>query len=363
MTAPSATPSRPAVAAARAVATPDDWYRAFAAYLHETPAWAQLGRLFPMPEGAADGLQRHRHLLSQAVLNPSLEAAIPRAIGAFARDALGAPPRPQTADSQAAAAEIEQRGWTVLPDTPREAVERLRGRLEALPLYAKAGAARSAALDYQAAQAYNVAEYRAEDALAIPDVLDFVCEPTALAAAERYLAGPPMLLALVAWWSFPGHQARDAQLFHLDVDDHRFVKHFVYLTDVDGESGPHAYVEGTHRPEDYALMIKRAGDRAGQQRIYDWLFQTLRKSDADVEAVTGKRPTLIEGAAGTRFLAMTRGLHKGVPPASRPRLLLQATYGVSPAGVAPRRAVSAETAAGLSPENRRLLWLFGGETG
>lgn len=69
---------------------------------------------------------------------------------------------------------------------------------------AKAGAARSADLDFEGAQAYNVAEYKVEDALAIPEVLDFVCEPTALVAAERYLDGPPMLLALVPWWSFPG---------------------------------------------------------------------------------------------------------------------------------------------------------------
>lgn len=342
------------------LATPGPWYRGFAEHLLAVPEGRPLRVMFPVPADAAQALARHRHLLSRALLNPPMEHAIAAAIGGYARDRLKMPTRAPTAASDDIAAAIGDRGWSTLPAWDGAAVARLRAALDALPVFAKQGAARSEALGLEAARRHNVAEYKAEDLLRLPEVLSFVTEPTALAAAERYLGAPPMLIALVAWWSFPGHEARDAQRFHLDIDDHRFVKHFLYLTDVDETSGPHAYVERTHRPQDYGDIIGRGHGETEQKRIFEWLFQTLRKSDADVARHTGHHATRITGPAGTRFLAMTRGLHKGVAPERKARLLIQATYGISPASAKRLADVPASTLPPgfFEPPNDALLWLF-----
>ena len=39
-----------------------------------------------------------------------------------------------------------------------------------------------------------------------------------------------------------------AQMFHFDLDRIKWLKFFIYLTDVKINSGPHVYVSGTHKP-------------------------------------------------------------------------------------------------------------------
>ena len=339
---------------------PAQWYRGFANHLLAVPEGKPLRVMFPVPKDGKDGLDRHNYLMSRAVVNPPMEHAVADAIGRYARDGLGVAMHDQTPETEAIGDEIADRGWSMLPPFDADSVERIMGDLADLPVHAKSGASRSKALDLEEARAFNVATYKPESILRVPSVLSFATEPAALAAAERYLGAPPVLIALEAWWSFPGHEAKEAQRFHLDIDDHRFMKHFLYLTDVDEESGPHAYVEHTHRPQDYGDIIARGHGETEQKAIFDWLFQTLRKEDADVEHHTGKRPTLITGDAGTRFLAVTRGLHKGLAPTKKPRLVLQATYGISPSSAKRKADIPASTLPeeATAPPNDYLLWLF-----
>src|SRR5690606_8153413 len=62
----------------------------------------------------------------------------------------------------------------------------------------------------------------------------------------------------------------------------------------------------------------------------DWFFMTLRKSDDDTKRYLGGEPNLLTGPAGTCFLADTSGIHKGLLPRARDRLVCQVVYGVSP---------------------------------
>ena len=64
-------------------------------------------------------------------------------------------------------------------------------------------------------------------------------EPYTLSIVERYLGATPTILGYTAWWSFAQpDEARDAQLFHQDMDDYRFVKMFIYLSDVGPRTDP-----------------------------------------------------------------------------------------------------------------------------
>ena len=156
------------------------------------------------------------------------------------------------------------------------------------------------------------AAYPLETVLACPELLDIVNAPLMLDIAARYLGCAPTLSSLGVRWSFPqAATALDTQHFHRDLDDWRFLKLFVYLTDVDAESGPHVYVKGSHKVA--AEMRAQLYEQAALERRY---------GRANLHAVLGPR--------GTAFIAATEGIHRGVPPIDKPRLILQAQYSLLP---------------------------------
>lgn len=102
--------------------------------------------------------------------------------------------------------------------------------------------------------------------------------------------------------------------FHLDHDSVRFLKFFIYLTDVGIDNGPFTYVEGSHlhKPHDW---------RSNQQRRPD--YEILREYGYDrVKHLTGKKGDLI--------IANTHGYHKGQFIKEGERLLLTIYYGCHP---------------------------------
>ena len=63
-----------------------------------------------------------------------------------------------------------------------------------------------------------------------------------------YLGAPASLYKILAWWQYPKESKSspsNAQLWHRDRDDFSFLKLFMYCTDVDLSSGPHAFLPGT----------------------------------------------------------------------------------------------------------------------
>ncbi len=92
------------------------------------------------------------------------------------------------------------------------------------------------------------ASYPLADVMDCPHVLATINAPRLLDLAGQYLGCRPTISSIGIHWSFPGHGAVvDMPRFHRDPDDWRFLKLFCYLTDVDESSGPHLYVEGSHR--------------------------------------------------------------------------------------------------------------------
>jgi hypothetical protein len=154
-----------------------------------------------------------------------------------------------------------------------------------------------------------------DDLLADATVQDLLADSSMLELAQEYLGSAPIQDLVAMWWTAPlGTTASSeaAQRFHFDLDRLRFVKLFVYLTDVDLQSGPHVYVKGSHR----ALPLVLRADR----RLDDEEVASMFPAEAFVE-VTGKR--------GTMFAADTRGLHKGLPARERHRLVFQMEWASS----------------------------------
>lgn len=175
------------------------------------------------------------------------------------------------------------------------------------------------------------------DLLACNSVQELLADESLLRLAQDYIGSAPVHDLVAGWWSAPGagSAAKAAQLFHFDLDRPRFVKLFVYLTDVGQETGPHAFVRGTHR----FLPSEFRGDR--------------RYSDEEVERRFRSQVLRLAGPRGTVFLADTRGLHKGEPVVRGHRLVFQLELASSLFGQTYTRPVLSAPNAALAQAVRR----------
>jgi hypothetical protein len=132
-----------------------------------------------------------------------------------------------------------------------------------------------------------------------------------------------------AWWSLPADgTAQQAENFHRDVDDWRFVKLFCYLTDVDETCGPHVFVRGSHK----------------RNKLTD----IRRFTDCETEATFGAENLVrFTGQAGTAFLENTYGIHRGTPPQEKPRLIFQILYSLRPVIYGPKTPLARVGANGV----------------
>lgn len=161
----------------------------------------------------------------------------------------------------------------------------------------------------------HVAEYRTSALLQFDTIMEIANDPFLLQTAAQYLGCKPTISNMSVWWSFPtGGEAQEAENYHRDVDDWRFLKFFLYLTDVDSDSGPHRFVKNSHRS--------------------NRLTNLKRITDEEVSANFPQEDQLeMTGKAGDAFMELTFGLHKGQPPRKHRRLLLQVEYSINPVAV------------------------------
>ena len=96
---------------------------------------------------------------------------------------------------------------------------------------------------------------------------------------------------------------RNAQYFHWDNDFTKFLKFYIYLTDVDIDSGPHIFIPGTHKNK---LFKHRLCRLYADQNIYDSYNKKIE----------------FLGTKGSLFFVDSYGLHKGETPKKKSRLIL-----------------------------------------
>lgn len=180
----------------------------------------------------------------------------------------------------------------------------------------------------------HIASHLDVDIIAAPHLLELANRPDILAHVEDFLGCKPTISYLSTWWSYPTTiGAQHEQNFHRDVDDWRFVKLFVHLTDVGPENGPHAYVLNSVR----APSFRRIG----------------RFTDREIALDFGERITSITGDAGEAYLENTFGLHRGTPVQTGVRLIFQVIYGLRPGPYGPRQPI-APNASGFDPYINRV---------
>ncbi len=172
--------------------------------------------------------------------------------------------------------------------------------------------------------------YRMQDVVELPHLLELALSPTILSVAEAYMNATPTLTMLSAWWSFPcvSEPQPFPQNFHRDSDDFRFVSLFVYLTDVGLGSGPHQYVRGSHDLDRFAETARGLFPTGRNAMSYfDGLNGIPERNTEYLDTFAPLMATIV-GPAGVGFLGDNYGLHRGMPPIDRPRLLFVARYGL-----------------------------------
>jgi hypothetical protein len=321
------------------------WYHAFQRFLLQHQALAPFAQLLGAREalGLSAKQMHDLHYKGIGFLHWRLDAKLRRqfiaAIDAFARsqyqvDPFGPPP---SHDVAAAVTALDRDGHAELPPVDPAVVADLLawfGREGLQPPKEEGGRGDEAPVPAsELRRSYNLGYVPRGHVLRAPHLFDLATDPASLETARRHLGAPPILINVTAWRSFAGEEgakeARAAQQFHFDLDDYRFCKLFVYLTDVDAAGGPHVFVPTTHRPE--VIAAKRPPEGTAEREAFDaWYFKSLRKSEAEVERWLGLTPRALTGPAGTRLLVNTEGIHRGAPPERTDRWVLQLVYGVSP---------------------------------
>ena len=276
------------------------------------------------------GLYYAQRLAVQPRLRRAVARAIARLIGLRHPDDWGPLAPPDTA----IAALLRHEGIAPLPGlVPPEKAERIAQCLRDQPMLLPDG--RPAPTGTAAART-AMAFYPLKTLVNSQDVLGLVTAAPVLRLAAAYLGCTPTLSGLSAYWSYPvAAPALYTQRFHRDLDDWRFVKLFVYLTDVDHGTGPHVYVRQSHL-------------RAARLRTRPYSRQAVDRYGRD-------KVLTVLGLRGTAFMADTYGVHLGKVPTQRPRLLLQAQYSLLPVFAFDYTPVAAATPADLDVYVTRLL--------
>jgi hypothetical protein len=150
-----------------------------------------------------------------------------------------------------------------------------------------------------------------------PDAQQLMCDPSILTVSRAYLGADPVLELQTMWWitavsGKPSDFA--AQLYHFDMHRVRFLKWFVYLTDVSRQTGPHCLVRGSHRR---GAKPRELLHNEGFGRITDEALARHYGPEDRVE---------ICGPRGTIMAVDTRAYHKARVPETGDRLMFQVQF-------------------------------------
>ena len=129
-----------------------------------------------------------------------------------------------------------------------------------------------------------------------PDVRALVADANVLNVVRRYFGAEPVIIECVLGVGGPEDAAQTPihpqRHFHFDIAGWHALTLFVYLTDVEADSGAHQIVIGTHRR------------RNVRDAIRPWV------PDDEIDARYPGRLRTITGPAGTMFFENTEAFHR-----------------------------------------------------
>jgi hypothetical protein len=320
------------------------WYNGLQAKIAGTPAYSRLGFLFPDRHEdirEVNAIRGQHFTAIDAIfrnLSSPVEEALIGAIDDYIHQDLKVSDKILCSGKavEKRADELDRVGHTALPRLSEKKVREIRDYFDKAGCYAGPFDAEHENRELFLAEDLrrrheNTARYPTKTVVQSPHVVRIASDPVVISILTRHLGTMPIVLDYSCWWSF-AHDDQDsqhAQLFHFDLADYRFCLMFIYLTDVDMSGGPHTLFEATH--EMNAMAKIRAEFDGDENEWNQWYFKKLRKTDDDMSRYfNGREPVALTGEKGSTLLVNTRGIHKGMLPTKKDRLIIQVVYGVSP---------------------------------
>lgn len=215
--------------------------------------------------------------------------------------------------------DLNQNGYAFFSNKlPESIVDSLNKYAKEAPAYMAPKYDMSTVFDESNIQS-EIYRFNAQDLVNNTDIQKLIMDPFFINMARKYLGCEPIFDFPAMWWStafLKEASSEAAQLYHFDLDRIKWLKIFIYLTDVTDETGPHCYINGSHIPGSKPkILLKR-----GYARIPDEdLAQFHDKTDF----------VKINAEAGTVFAGDTKCWHKGTPLKKGNRLVLEFEYTTS----------------------------------
>lgn len=257
-------------------------------------------------------------------------------------------PTPQRIDEHAireSVAALNRRGWDILPFHLTSAdLDEIRRFAFSTPAYGD-DPTRQIPIDAtHIPHERGRYEWRISDLIRIPAVQRLVADSTLHRIAQDYLDCRPVLTSITLWLDPVYDGSYDAHVYHYDNDGPRFLKFFIYINDVDADTGAHTYIQGSH------------------SHIKPEIFRRSRRYDRDaLLAHYGPENEIVFAApAGTILAEDTAGFHRGSDLRRGYRLLMQLVFGVIDIPHAEQFSCGIVKAklAGLDPGIRRIARKF-----
>ena len=171
---------------------------------------------------------------------------------------------------------------------------------------------------------FVVRKYAYDVALGLDDAwLGLGLNKRLLDIANTYLGMWTKLEYIDVWYTPPvgDGDRRSSQRWHRDFNDRHLLKAFLYLGDVDEESGPFEYVPKT---------------APGSELEHLWPWRPLGDNyppEGELDSKIAGRAVTFTGPKGTLIFCNTSGFHRGGFARRKPRALATVTYS-SPASLA-----------------------------
>ena len=150
-------------------------------------------------------------------------------------------------------------------------------------------------------------------------IYDIAYNQTLIDVATNYFRTNPIVQSTQIWWTF-NYSDKNGKLinppgnefgYHYDVDDFKFLKLFIYLSDVNEKSGPHYFIKKDGKKKFNEYVNRRISDHEALNTYKDRIIQ-------------------LKGEKGTSFIEDTSYYHKGSnPEKNHSRGILQVIYGIS----------------------------------
>lgn len=159
-------------------------------------------------------------------------------------------------------------------------------------------------------------DFEANDLINSSVIQNLISSPKLIFFLQEYLGGLPILTNINMWLSVPVNMEPDyeaAQEWHFDMDRPKWLKCFIYLTDVLEENGPHQFIKGSHAPFGIPLGLRKLG----YVRLDDALVRNFYTDNLFIS---------FTGNAGTMIVEDTNGLHRGRAPIDGSRLILAVEF-------------------------------------